>query len=110
MGLPSPSAAAVPASTVFFFPEGLPAWTAVGVVIIPALLMVSTMKYRSFKSVDLGEKRSYRGLIAMAAVFAAIAARPHEVLITMAYTYMTSAFVEAAVTRMRGGRATPAAS
>jgi len=72
--------------------------------------MVSTMKYRSFKSVDLGEKRSYRGLIAMAAVFAAIAARPHEVLITMAYTYMTSAFVEAAVTRMRGGRPTPAAS
>ena len=109
VGLPSPSAAAVPASTVFFFPEGLPAWTAVAVVILPALLMVSTMKYRSFKSVDLGEKRSYRGLIAMAAVFAAIAARPHEVLITMAYTYMTSAFVEAGIARLRGGRSSSAA-
>ncbi|MCC7124062.1 MAG: CDP-diacylglycerol--serine O-phosphatidyltransferase [Acidobacteria bacterium] len=106
VGMPSPSAAAVPASTVFFFPDAVQSYgqalIAMAVVLVPAMLMVSTIRFRSFKSVDLGTKRSYRGLIAMAVVFAAIAARPHEVLLLLAYTYLLSAFAEMAWVRLRG--------
>lgn len=108
VGMPSPAAAAVPASTVFFFPDAIQshpqALIAMAVVLVPALLMVSTIKFRSFKSFDLGTKRSYRGLVAMALVFAAVVSRPHEVLILLAYTYLASAFIELVWVRLRGPR------
>jgi CDP-diacylglycerol--serine O-phosphatidyltransferase len=95
---------------VFFFPDAIQTYPhaliAMAVVLVPALLMVSTIKFRSFKSFDLGTKRSYRGLVAMALVFAAVVSRPHEVLILLAYTYLSSAFVELAWIRLRGPRVT----
>jgi len=105
VGMPSPAAAAIPAATVFYFPEGMhtfqQALPALAVVLVPALLMVSTIRFRSFKSIDLGTKRSYRGLIALAAVIAAVASRPHEVLLLMAYAYLASAFIGMAMSRFR---------
>lgn len=109
VGMPSPSAAAVPASTVFFFPQGAETYpealVAMAVVLVPALLMVSTIRFRSFKSVDLGTKRSYRGLIFMAFIMAAIASRPHEVLIGLAYTYLAWGLIEWLLGRIRAVRA-----
>jgi CDP-diacylglycerol--serine O-phosphatidyltransferase len=109
VGMPSPAAAAVPAATVFYFPDGLhsfeQALPALAVVLVPALLMVSTIRFRSFKSIDLGTKRSYRGLIALAALIAAVASRPHEMLLLMAYAYLASAFVGLAMSRIRAHRA-----
>lgn len=108
VGLPSPAAAAVPAATVFYFPDGMQTYQqalpALAVVLVPALLMVSTIRFRSFKTIDLGTKRSYRGLIALAALMAAVASRPHEVLLLMAYAYLSSAFVGLALQRLRGVR------
>jgi CDP-diacylglycerol---serine O-phosphatidyltransferase len=105
VGMPSPAAAAVPAATVFYFPDGMhtyqQALPALAVVLVPALLMVSTIRYRSFKSIDLGTKRSYRGLILLAGMIAAVASQPHEVLLIMAYAYLASAFVGLAVNRLR---------
>src|SRR6478752_3128649 len=50
VGMPSPAAAAVPAATVFFYPDGMQTYQsaliALLVVIVPALLMVSTIRYR----------------------------------------------------------------
>jgi CDP-diacylglycerol--serine O-phosphatidyltransferase len=108
VGMPSPAAAAVPAATVFYFPEGMQTYQlalpALAVVLVPALLMVSTIRYRSFKSIDLGTKRSYRGLILLAALIAAVASQPHEVLLAMAYAYLASAFIGLALNRIRGHR------
>src|SRR6187401_1108721 len=57
VGLPSPAAAVVPAATVFAYPAGFQgyfeAWPVISMMIVPALLMVSTIRYRSFKSLDL---------------------------------------------------------
>jgi CDP-diacylglycerol--serine O-phosphatidyltransferase len=112
VGMPSPAAAAVPAATVFYFPEGMQTYQqalpALAVVLAPALLMVSTIRYRSFKTIDLGIKRSYRGLILLAALIAAVASHPHIVLIGMAYAYLASAFVGQAVSRIRGHKTDPA--
>lgn len=106
VGLPSPAAAAVPAATVFYFPQGMQTYQqallALPVVLVPAMLMVSTIRYRSFKTIDLGTKRSYRGLILLAALIAAVVSQPHEVLLAMAYAYLTSAFIGLALHRLRG--------
>lgn len=111
VGLPSPAAAAIPAATVFFYPEGLhgkpEAFFAVAMMIVPTLLMVSTMRFRSFKSIDLGERRRYTVLIACAALLALIVAYPSLVLLLMAYSYLASGFIGLALTKLKHREETP---
>src|SRR5882757_4108565 len=63
VGMPSPAAAAIPAATVFAFPEGLSdyraALPALAMVLVPAALMVSTIRFRSFKTIDSKARRPY---------------------------------------------------
>jgi CDP-diacylglycerol--serine O-phosphatidyltransferase len=105
VGLASPAAAAIVASTVFYYPEGLKtrpeAFLGVLLVVLPALLMVSTIRFRSFKTIDMGERRGYQILIFLAALFALIITYPHEVLLLMAYSYLASAFVGLALHKLR---------
>src|SRR5215472_5572879 len=71
VGMPSPAAAAIPAATVYAYPTGLydyrEALPALAMVLVPALLMVSTVRFRSFKSIDLHTRRPYTVLIPIAA-------------------------------------------
>jgi CDP-diacylglycerol---serine O-phosphatidyltransferase len=115
VGMPSPPAAGVVAATVYAYPWGLydyrAALPALAVVLVPAALMVSTIRFRSFKTFDLQSRRPYSVLILIAAAIVAIWAHPRAVLVVMAYTYLASAFIGIAVTRFkhRGGTAeTPA--
>jgi len=105
VGLPSPAAAVVPAATVFAYPAGFQgyaeAWAVLSMVIIPALLMVSTIRYRSFKSLDLQARRSYPVLFLVAVGLAALASSPRFLLLAMAYTYLASAFIGLAWHRLR---------
>jgi CDP-diacylglycerol---serine O-phosphatidyltransferase len=123
VGMPSPAAAGVPAATVFAYPEFLAGWPynllALPMVLVPAFLMVSTVRYRSFKSIDLGTRRSYRGLLLMALVIAAIATHPQITLVVVAYGYLASGLIgwawarlgrrTADGTRVADGVAAPAA-
>ena len=105
VGIPSPSAAAVIASTVYLYPTGIEdyraALPALAVVIVPALLMVSTIRFRSIKAIDMGWRRSYLGLFLAAVAIALIATQPRVALVVMAYLYMLSAFIGLAMTRLR---------
>jgi CDP-diacylglycerol--serine O-phosphatidyltransferase len=105
VGLPSPAAAVVPAATVFAYPAGFQgyaeAWPVLSMVIIPALLMVSTIRYRSFKSLDLQARRSYPVLFLIALGLAALASSPRFMLLAMAYTYLASGFIGLAWHRVR---------
>jgi phosphatidylserine synthase len=67
---------------------------------VPAFLMVSTIRYRSFKTFDLGTRRSYRNLILIATVMAAIATHPQVTLAVMAYLYLLSGLIGAAWGRL----------
>jgi CDP-diacylglycerol--serine O-phosphatidyltransferase len=103
-GMPSPAAAAVPASTVFAYPYGLHGWhaaLALPMVLVPAFLMISTIRYRSFKTFDLRAPRSYRNLILMALVIAAIATHPQVTLVVLAYTYLASGLIGFAMSRLK---------
>ena len=104
VGMPSPAAAGVIAATVFAVPAGLHDWMAalaLPIVIVPGLLMVSTIRYRSFKTLDLKSRRSYRNLMLMALVIAAITTHPQWTLFALAYTYLASAFIGLAWSRIR---------
>jgi CDP-diacylglycerol--serine O-phosphatidyltransferase len=115
VGLPSPAAAGVPAATVFACPAGLRDYpeiipfVALGIVLVPAFLMVSKFRYRSFKTFDLGARQSYRNLILFAVLLWAVASNPEAVLIIMAYTYLVSAFMGMLISRLRRRREPPSA-
>src|SRR3954463_13260565 len=97
VGMPSPAAAGIPAATVFLYPNFVAGWPynllALPMVLGPAFLMVSTVRYRSFKSIDMGTRRSYRGLLLMSLVIAAIATHPQLTLLVVAYGYLASGLI-----------------
>ncbi|HET9703126.1 MAG TPA: CDP-diacylglycerol--serine O-phosphatidyltransferase [Vicinamibacterales bacterium] len=105
VGLPSPAAAGLVAATVFYFPDGPQAYPVAllgaALLVAPALLMVSTIRFQSFKTFDLGIRRGYRGLFLVAAFIALLVTRPHEVLIVMAYAYFASGFVGTLMSKRR---------
>ena len=105
VGMPSPAAAGVPAATVYAYPWGLQTYSealpVLAMVIVPALLMVSTIRFRSFKNLDFGVRRSYPVLIIGAVFLALLAAHPESVLVVLAYGYLASAFIEMAWHRIR---------
>ncbi len=97
IGLPSPAAAGLVAATIFYFPDGLAAkplaWIGMVMLMVPALLMVSTIRFQSFKTFDLGMRGGYRLLLVFAAFIGLLVTYPHEVLIVIAYSYFASGFV-----------------
>ena len=105
VGMPSPAAAAVPAATVFMYPYGLydyrAALPALLMVLLPAALMVSTIRYRSFKDLDLRSRRSFRVLVIIAAGIVAFWTHPKWVLLVAAYTYLASGFIGLAWSRFK---------
>jgi CDP-diacylglycerol---serine O-phosphatidyltransferase len=110
VGMPSPPAAGIIASTVFVYPYGLHDYRAalpvLVLVLVPALLMVSTIRFRSFKTIDLQIRRPYTVLFLIALAIMAVATHPRYVLVGMAYAYLSSAFIGLAITRIRhrGGK------
>ena len=108
-GLPSPAAGGVIASTVYLYPWGLQdprfAALALPMVLVPGLLMVTTIRFRSIKAIDVGWRRSYLALFAGAVAIALIAAHPRIALVVLAYTYIVFSVGTFAVTRLR--RRTP---
>ena len=104
VGMPSPAAACVPAATVFVYPQGFQsaahAIAVLAMVIIPALTMVSTIRFRSFKTFDLQTRRSSAVLVLVAVGLVLLAAEPQYVLVALAYTYLASGFIGYAWTRL----------
>jgi CDP-diacylglycerol--serine O-phosphatidyltransferase len=105
VGMPSPAAAAVIVSTVYLYPYRLldreSALPALAMVLVPAFLMVSTLRFRSVKIIDVGWRRSYVALFLAAVVIALIAAQPRVALVVLSYSYLASAFIGWVVTRVR---------
>jgi CDP-diacylglycerol--serine O-phosphatidyltransferase len=108
VGMPIPAAAAVPAATVFMYPSGLSDYRAellaLGMVLVPAVLMISTIKYRSFKGLDLKSRRPFRVLVLIAAGIVAIWTHPKAVLLVAAYSYLASGLIGLAISRLRRDR------
>lgn len=94
VGMPSPAAAGVLASTVFAWPDGfgIPQGPVVALtmVLVPALMMVSRIRFRAFGTLMLRPRSSFLVLLQFALLVAAIAVQPVPVLFIMAYSYLAS--------------------
>ena len=105
VGLPSPAAAGLVATLVFATGEPLESkWLRAlfgAIVVTTALLMVSRLRYRSFKDVNLRSRRSSIWVLAIALLIIAIIAEP-RLLAALAIVYALSAPV-AFVAGRRGG-------
>ncbi len=110
IGMPTPAAAGVVAATVFAWPypvTGYPGAATVMVVLVPAALMVSAIRFRSFKTINLGWGPSYLPVLGFALFIAFIATEPRLTLPVLAYGYLLSAFVEWLILRARSHRGQP---
>jgi CDP-diacylglycerol---serine O-phosphatidyltransferase len=94
VGLPVPAAAAQVATVIAIAPlhaadrtQGL---LATALVVCVAFLMVSTIRYRSFKGVDLRTRRSYTSVLGIALLFVFIAAHLEYSLLVLASAYTLS--------------------
>lgn len=94
VGLPSPMAGIALASIVFAFPEppGSKSRAALyaTVVFVVAVMMVSRLRYRSFRELDLRNRRSYVYVLPMAAVLMLVALHPKAAMLLLAVTYLCS--------------------
>ena len=113
VGMPSPSAAGIPAATIYFYPYALtergPATIALVMVLVPALLMVSTFHFRSMKTLNLAAPRNPKVLLIAAGAIALMVAYTHEMLVALAYGYLLSPIIEWIVTRGSRRQAVPGA-
>lgn len=105
VGMPSPAAAAIPASTVYLLSDGITDYRAalpvLAMVLVPALLMVSTIRFRSFKTIDLQMRRPYTVLFLIAVAMVAVATHIRYALVGAAYAYLASGFIGLAISRFR---------
>jgi CDP-diacylglycerol--serine O-phosphatidyltransferase len=94
VGLPIPAAAGQVATLAFFAPEPVAershAFALVALVGLLGLLMVSTVRYRSFKGVDLRQRRSYVNVLGIVLLFLLVAVRPEISLLAAASVYTLS--------------------
>lgn len=100
-GLPIPVAAIVLASYVIFHHQWkgvveVSSYLTLFLTVGLALLMVSTVPYRSFKKIDFKRRESFFVLVILAVVLFVIASAPSETLFFFSLLYVASGLVEAA--------------
>jgi len=105
IGLPIPAAAGVVAAIVHWTKTPLDEWVhgVIGlcVMAILAFLMVSRVRYYSFKGVNLRQRRPYVAIIVLGLIVWLIAAFSEPVLLTLALTYLLSGPLGRIVSRWR---------
>lgn len=115
VGLPTPAAAGVVCSLFFFAhrPQDIPGVGGdgtVGLFILAAglvavgVLMVSTFRYWSLKQIDFRQRRSYRALALLAAVFLILAYRPTVMFLVFGTLYAAMGPIGWLWGRIRHGR------
>ena len=94
VGLPAPMAGGVLASLVFSFPQLAESrWASgalAGLVLCLAVMMVSRVRYWSFRELDLRNRRSYVYVLPISATLVAIVMRPKVVLPVLCIGYLLS--------------------
>jgi CDP-diacylglycerol--serine O-phosphatidyltransferase len=108
-GLPIPVAATVLASYVIFHYRwkgdvDVSSILMLGLTVGLALLMVSTVRYRSFKKIDFKRKESFFVLVVLAVALFVVASAPSEMLFFFSLLYVSSGLAEEAVHFLRRNR------
>jgi CDP-diacylglycerol--serine O-phosphatidyltransferase len=111
VGMPIPAAAGFVAAVVHFYKQPLTTWqVAIAWAVMVGFLgflMVSRMRYYSFKTLDLRRRRSYLTIILIGLVIGGIWFFSEPVLLTIAITYTISGIVLRIVSKIRPHPPTP---
>jgi CDP-diacylglycerol--serine O-phosphatidyltransferase len=117
VGLPIPAAAGVVAAIVYRFPEPLAsrgeALPLLGLVMVLSLLMVSKVRYYSFKDFDLRRRQPHLVILFLALLIVAVFTHPEVMLLSMASAYLLSGLalkLWSALARPKAGAAGDVAS
>jgi CDP-diacylglycerol--serine O-phosphatidyltransferase len=82
---------------VYYFPERIAgeiwAIVAVAVMLFLSFLMVSKIRYRTFKDIDLRQPHSYRTIVVIALIIGFMAFDLKRALITLALVYTISGLI-----------------
>ncbi len=95
-GLPIPAAAGMVASNVVFcFYFNIEDMKLLSIfllltIYLLAFLMVSTIRFKSFKDLDLGKRKPFSAVIAAILLICVVASEPQIMLFTIAFTYVLS--------------------
>jgi len=105
VGMPIPAAARTIAAIIHWEKTALVQWGYslgwMAVVALLAFLMVSRMRYYSFKTLDLRKRRSYLAIIFLGLMIWAIWLYSEPVLLTIAVTYALSGIILRITSRFR---------
>ena len=105
VGMPIPAAAGFVVAFVHFFKQPLMSWQVSLIwllaVIILGFLMVSRMRYYSFKALDLRKRRSHIGIVVIGLIIVAIWLFSEPVLLVIASTYAISGIVLKIIGKIR---------
>jgi CDP-diacylglycerol--serine O-phosphatidyltransferase len=97
VGLPIPAAACVLAACVFYNPtpvrDPMTSGLVAVLVVLLAVLMVSKVRYRSFKEIDLRRRMRWVMVILVALVYFVVASSPEFVALILSFTYLLSGLV-----------------
>jgi CDP-diacylglycerol---serine O-phosphatidyltransferase len=97
VGMPIPAAAGFVVAFVHFFKQPLISWQTsvawLAAVVMLGFLMISRMRYYSFKALDLRKPRSYLAIIVIGLVIVGIFTYSEPVLLAIALTYTISGIV-----------------
>ena len=97
-GMPIPAAAGVVSALVIFFDHM--DWMATKsvfvlcVIVLSALLMVSTLKFHSLKEVNMKERKPFFILVVLVFIIAVFSTHPEATLFTVAAAYVSMGLVE----------------
>ncbi len=96
-GMPTPAAAGLVAAIIYHFPERIAgdiwAIAAVLIMLMLAFLMVSRIRYRTFKDMKLRQPRSYRTIVFIAVIIGFMAFDLKRALITISTVYALSGLI-----------------
>ena len=112
IGVPSPGAAAMAASVLWvcidyqISPEGINAMFAVLIASL-GLLMVSNIKFRSFKDFDFKDKMPFVGMIVLILAIAMIYLSPPLAFLVIGLVYISAGVAMYVVNKARASNKTP---
>ena len=105
VGMPIPAGAGFVAAIVHFYKTPLTSWQIsvvwLATIGILGFLMVSRMRYYSFKVLDLRKRRSYLGIVVIGLVIVGIFTYSEPVLLIIALTYTISGIVLKITSKIR---------
>jgi CDP-diacylglycerol---serine O-phosphatidyltransferase len=113
VGLPIPAAACAVAACVFYDPERVADPISGGLVAVLvatlAILMVSKVRYRSFKDIDLRSRMPWVIVAVMALAYFVVIGYPREVGLILSFAYLISGLVpRLRASGRQGARTAPA--